>query len=64
MEQNFEIECVHETASERALVGTWVVDEVRLAVQKGYQLIKVFEVYQYEITQHDSKTGERGPFAE
>jgi len=29
-------ECVHETVAERALTGTWVIDEVRMAVQKCY----------------------------
>jgi hypothetical protein len=33
MEQNFEDECSHETVAERALTGTCVIDEVRLAVQ-------------------------------
>jgi hypothetical protein len=28
----------------RALIGTWVTDEVPLAVQKGYVVTKVFEV--------------------
>ena len=31
---NLENECANETVAERALTGTWVIDEVRLAVQK------------------------------
>jgi hypothetical protein len=27
--------------AERALTGTWVIDEVRLAVQKGYIVVEI-----------------------
>jgi hypothetical protein len=43
-------DCTHDSVSEKSLVGTWVVDEVRLAVDKGYRLIEVYEFYEYEIT--------------
>jgi hypothetical protein len=49
---------------ERALVGTWVSDELRLAIGKGYQVIEVHEVYEYEVTQYDPPTGEGGLFAQ
>jgi hypothetical protein len=42
---------------ERALLGTWVVDEFRLAVQKGYRLLEVLEMYEYKVTQYDRQTG-------
>jgi hypothetical protein len=45
MEQNTS-DCTHGAVAERALVGTWVVDEVRLAVDKGYRLIQVYEMYE------------------
>jgi len=32
-------ECPHTEDSERALKGTWVMDEVRLAVEKGYRIL-------------------------
>jgi hypothetical protein len=47
-----------------ALVGTWVFDEIRLAVQKGYRLIKVYEVYEYQVTRYDPETREGGLFAQ
>ena len=47
----------HETIAESVLTGTWVIVEVRLAVQKGYDIIEVFEVYEYDVTQYDPKTG-------
>lgn len=39
-------------------------DKVRLAVEKGYEVIDVCEVYQYEVTQYDPATGEGGLFVE
>jgi hypothetical protein len=49
--------CTHDTVAERAFVGTWVMDEVRLAVQKGYQVIEVYEVYEYKVTQYNPQKG-------
>ena len=46
MEQNRTEDCTHETVAERALTGTWLLDEIRLAVQKGYVLVDVHEVYE------------------
>jgi hypothetical protein len=40
------------------------MDEVRLAVQKGYQVIEVYEMYEYKVTQYDPQTGRGGLFAE
>ena len=44
-ERNADGECAHETVSESALTGNWIIDEVRLAVQKIYEVIEVFELY-------------------
>ena len=41
-----ENDCAHETVAERAFTGTWVIDEVRMAVQKGYEVIEIFYVYE------------------
>jgi hypothetical protein len=46
----------------RALVGSWVLDEFRLAVQKGYLLVKVYEIYEYQVTRYDPQTSEDGLF--
>jgi hypothetical protein len=46
LEQNTNDECQHYTDAERALTGTWVIDEVRLAVEKGCKLLYIHEVYQ------------------
>ncbi len=51
--------CSH-TETERALTFTWCTPEINLALQKGYRILKLFEVYHYdESSQYDksSKTG-------
>jgi hypothetical protein len=40
------------------------LDEIRLAVQKGYRLVKVYEVYEYQVTRYDPKTRESVLFAQ
>jgi hypothetical protein len=37
-----------------------VIDEIRLAVDKGYKVIGIYEVYEYKVTQYDpeSKQGD------
>ncbi|XP_018574534.1 uncharacterized protein LOC108913464 [Anoplophora glabripennis] len=51
-------ECQHSD-EERALTGTWIVDEVRKAVEKGYRLLEIREIWSYQIDQYDkvAKTG-------
>jgi len=44
------------------ITGTWVMDEVRLAVQKGYRIFEIHEVYEYQVTQYNTETGEGGLF--
>jgi len=34
------------------------MDEVKLAVQKGYRILEIHEVYEYQLTQYNPKTGE------
>ena len=64
LEQNFENDCSHETDAEWALTGTWAMDEVRMAVKKGYTMLEIFEVYEYDVTQYDPQTGQGGLFVE
>jgi hypothetical protein len=63
-EQNAGGECLHRADAERALTGTWVIHEVRLAMKKGYRILEIHEVYQYKVTQYDRETGEGGLFAD
>jgi hypothetical protein len=62
IEHNITADCTHETVAERALIGTWVMDEVRLAVQKVYEVTEIFEVYEYEVAHYNRETGDGGLF--
>ena len=57
-------EFTHKEDAERALTGTWVMDEVRLAVEKGYRILEIYEVYEYEVTQYNPETGAGGLFVD
>jgi hypothetical protein len=57
-------QCCHVSAADRALTATWVVDEVRLAVERGYRILRIYEFYLYEVTQYNPATGEGGLFVQ
>ena len=42
-ESKNQAKCDH-TSTERALTGTWTTDEVNKAIEKGYQVLKTYEV--------------------
>ena len=47
--------CTH-CDEERCIVGTWVVDEVRKAVEMDCIVMDVFEFWEYEVTSFDKNT--------
>lgn len=55
--------CKH-TPEERLIHGTYVADELRVAVQKGYVVRKIYEAWEYEIAKYDKCTRKGGVFAE
>jgi len=55
-------ECTHTKDEDRTLTGTWVKNEFRLAVRKGYGILEIHELYQYQVTPYNPETGEGGPF--
>ena len=55
-------EYVHTGDEDRALIATWVMDEVKLAVEKGYRVFEINYVYEYQVTQYNPETGEGGLF--
>lgn len=57
-------DCSHENPCDREFEGTWVVDELRKAVSLGYRVVRVDEIWQYEITRYDPVTRRGGLFAE
>ena len=55
--------CTHK-AEERVLIGTWIVDEVRKAVDVGYKVLTIYEFYEYKVTQYDPQNGVGGLFVD
>jgi len=45
-------DCTHSD-EERCIVGTWIMDEVRKAVDMGYSLVDVFAFWEYKVTCFD-----------
>jgi hypothetical protein len=62
VEQNLRGECRHDRDEKRALTGTWVLDEIRLAVEKGYRILEDYEIYEFNVTHYNRETGEGGLF--
>jgi hypothetical protein len=48
-ERNPEKRCTH-SGEQRALTGTWFIEEVKTAVNKGYKILDVFGVYHFPTT--------------
>ena len=40
------------------------MDEVRLAVEKGYPILEIYYVYEYEVTQYNPEIGDGGLFVD
>ena len=57
-------ECTHIEDEDRTLTGTWVLDELRLAVKKGYRILEIYAVYEYKVTRYSPETGEGGHFVD
>jgi hypothetical protein len=47
-----EPKCTH-TDDERALIGAWGTPEIDLAIARGYKLLKVYEIHQFEEKSRD-----------
>ena len=63
-ECKFSGECAHESTGQSSLTSMWVLDEVRLIIQKGYEVLDIMEVYEHEVTKYDTHTRDCGLFAE
>jgi hypothetical protein len=55
--------CTHSD-DERCIIGSWLTDEVRKAVDMGYGFVEVFEFWEYSVTCFDKDTNSGGFFAE
>lgn len=57
-------QCNHDD-TERAFVGTWVTDEIKTALKKGYIIQQMYEVWHFEkVEQYDAKSKDGGIFTE
>lgn len=63
LEKSYLDNCTHSD-DERSLLGYWSLDEIRLAVQHGYKILEVQELWSYDAIQYDRNSGERGLFAD
>lgn len=45
--------CTH-TDELRAFDGTFVADELRVAVEEGYHILRIYEIWEYETVKYDS----------
>jgi len=55
-------ECTH-SEEERSIIGSWVIFEVKKAIEKGYKLIETYEVWHFnEETKYDLEKNEGGLF--
>ena len=58
-------ETCNHTDEERSFIGTWVSDELKKALEKGYEIIEMYEVWHFEKTsQYDPDTKTGGLFTE
>ena len=55
--------CSHNEM-ERMLTDTWALAEVHLSVKYGYKICKIYEVWEYEISQYDEHTKTGGVFTD
>jgi hypothetical protein len=55
--------CTHSD-KERCIIGSCLTDEFRKAVDMGYGLVEVFELWTYSVTCFDKDTNSGGLFAE
>ncbi|XP_054272648.1 uncharacterized protein LOC128992928 [Macrosteles quadrilineatus] len=45
--------CVCQT-EERVITGTWTMDEIRKAVEKGYIILEMFELWEYKVATYEN----------
>ncbi|KAF4517302.1 hypothetical protein B566_EDAN008636 [Ephemera danica] len=57
-------DCNHEDENERVLSGTWVISEVKKALELGYRIVKIHEVWEYDVSVYNKETGTGGLFVE
>lgn len=55
--------CSHSEKA-RTITGTWIVDEVLKAIETGYKVIDIHEIWEYKVMQYDKEKGSEGMFTQ
>lgn len=55
--------CTH-TPEERTMYGTWPLCEVKLAIQHGYEITQIIEMWTYKTMEYNEETGTGGLFTD
>jgi G:T-mismatch repair DNA endonuclease (very short patch repair protein) len=59
-----QVACTHDHPGDREFEGTWVSCELRKAIEKGYLVTHVNEIWRYKVSRYDPATRQGGLFAE
>ena len=51
--QNRNSDCTHNSHSERAITGLWTTTEMEKALEKGYKIDRIYEVWHFEQSRTD-----------
>lgn len=54
----------HHSNEQRAFDSTYIAEELRVAVNKGYEILKIYEAWEYEMTKYDPTTKTGGIFVQ
>lgn len=55
--ENYQQTSCKHSDSERAMIGTWVTDELKMALKQGYTLLHIYEVWHFQtLSQYDPET--------
>ncbi|KAF4513998.1 UNVERIFIED_CONTAM: hypothetical protein B566_EDAN018504 [Ephemera danica] len=64
MEERRDDFCNHENVEDRCFTGTFVTEEVKLAVEHGYIILHMYEAWHYQKSQYDTNTKQGGLFTD
>ncbi|NP_001164407.1 uncharacterized protein LOC100121110 [Nasonia vitripennis] len=59
-----ESNCTHDEKGDREITGTWVSDELKKAIDKGYEVTAIYEIWEYKTVQYIRGTKSGGLFVD
>ncbi|KAG8233072.1 hypothetical protein J437_LFUL013072 [Ladona fulva] len=63
VEKNVQRSCPHKEDVDRIITGTWVTDEIKKAVEKGYKIVAKHELWHYSVTIFEKSSNDGGLFS-